>query len=403
MFDQWVGLPVAAMTAISPILRLVLQALGPTDRKPRRDLIDGIEAITSAIIANLMVLLRDRSPGSRLVIEMERRKRTRYDRPGLRKLPQVIGVLEKAGFIIRHPAVFRQLRTTLEATASLKAFLATHRSDLADIIRVEGEEAIVLTARPNERRIGGRKQANLLVDYEDTEETVRLRAEMEEVNRFLASRSIALEGGPQPPFRLRRLFTLRSEDDPVVFNLHGRLYGGFWMNLDAEERHRIRIDGEPIADLDYASMFPRLAYHHVGREPPQGDLYAIPGLEHHRDGAKAALSALLSYSAKMKSLPPRVKKKLPPGWTASRVRQAFADYHPDLVPLFGRDFAMDLMFTESRILLATLRRLMARNIAALPMHDGIMVPRSRSDQAMTAMLEASREIVGISLPVAIKG
>lgn len=403
MFDQWVGLPVAAMTAISPILRLVLQALGPTDRKPRRDLIDGIEAITSAIIANLLVLHRNRSPGSRLIVEMERRKRTRYDRPGLRKLPEVVGVLEKAGFIVRHPAVFRQRRTTIEATPSLKAFLVTHRAALADIIRAEGEETIMLTARPKVRRIGSRKQANLLVDYKDAEETFRLRAEMEEVNSFLASRSIILEGSPQPPFRLRRLFTLRIEDDPVAFNLHGRLYGGFWMNLDAEERHRIRIDGEPIADLDFASMFPRLAYHRVGREPPQGDLYAIPGLEHHRDGAKAALSALLSYSTEMKSLPPRVKKKLPPGWTASRVRQAFADFHPDLAPLFGRDFAMDLMFTESRILLATLRRLMAHNIAALPMHDGIMVPRSRSDKAMTAMTDASREIIGTPLPVTIKG
>lgn len=403
MFDQWAGLSVSAMANISPILRLVLQALGPTDRRPRRDLIEGIEAIVSAIIANLMVLHLDRPPGSHLVIEMERRKRTRYDRPGLRKLPEVVGVLEKAGFIMRHPSVFRQRRTTIEATLSLKAFLVTHRAGLADIVRAEGEEVVVLTARPDMRRIGGRKQANLLVDYKDTEETVRLRAEMEEVNSFLASRQIVLEGSPQPSFHLRRLFTLRSEDDPAAFNLHGRLYGGFWMNLDADERHRIRFDGEPIADLDFASMFPRLAYHHVRREPPQGDLYAIPGLEHHRDGAKAALSALLSYSAKMKSLPPRVKKKLPPGWTASRVRQAFADYHPDLVPLFGRDFPMDLMFTESRILLATLRRLMARNIAALPMHDGIMVPRSRSDQAMTAMLEASREIVGISLPVAIKG
>jgi hypothetical protein len=175
------------------------------------------------------------------------------------------------------------------------------------------------------------------------------------------------------------------------------------MTLKSTMRHRLRIDGEPITDLDFSSMFPRLAYRHVGTEPPQGDLYAVPGLEDHREGAKAGLSALLSYGTEMKSLPPRLKALLPDGWTAKRLTRAFAKHHPNLVPHFGKDFGLDLMFTESRILMLALRKLMARGIPALPMHDGMMVPRSHAGPAKPAMEEASEEVVGVRLPVAIKG
>lgn len=402
MFDPWASLSYRLLPAITPILRQVLGELGPRDRKPRADLVAGIEAIVLAIIANLMVLHRDRPEGSRLVISMERRTKTRYDRPSFRKLPEVVRVLAASGHIVLHPSTFKRFRTTIEATPSLRHLLAAAGARLADIVRPPGEEVIHLTARPSVRRIAGKKQPKELVDYADTPESIRLRDEMEGINRFLASHSVTLEGRDLPAFRLFRLFTLRQVNDPVHFNLHGRLYGGFWMSLKSTERQHLRIDGEPIADLDFASMFPNLAYRHVGAEPPAGDLYAVPGLEGYREGAKAGLSALLSYQAEMKSLPTRLKALLPDGWTATRLKGAFAHHHPDLVPLFGRDFGLDLMFTESRILLAALTRLMADEVPALPMHDGIMVPRSKSDLAVLAMEGAALDEIGFALPVSIK-
>lgn len=403
MFDQWATLSGGDLKArADEISREVLEAIGPKDRKPRSDLVKGVSDIVPTIIANLLLLHRGRPDGSLLVVQMERRKKTRYDRQGFRKLPEVVNAMAALGYIIKHDAVFKQKRTTIEATDDLKHALQAPDAPLSVIGRAAGEEVIQLTTRPRVARIGGRRQPKTLVDYEDTEETIRLREEMEEINRFLASRSIELEGAPQPAFRLSRRFTLRHPDDPHEFEFHGRLYGGFWTTLKASERYRIRIDGEPIADLDFASMFPRLAYIEVGREPPEGDLYAVPGLEDHRDGAKAAMSALLSYPSKMKTLPPRLKELLPEGWTARWLREAFANHHPHLVPYFEKDFGLDLMFIESRILLAAMRRLMEQDIPAVPMHDGMMVPRSKVDQAKTAMTKASSQVTGYVLPVAQK-
>ena len=46
--------------------------------------------------------------------------------------------------------------------------------------------------------------------------------------------------------------------------------------------------------------------------------------------------------------------------------------------------------------------LMAEDVPALPMHDGIMVPRSKAAAAREAMEEASEEIAGVRLAVTRK-
>ncbi len=403
MFDQWATLLDSGLgSCTSEITKRVLITLSPKDRKPRSDLVQGIEGIVPSIVANLILLYRQRPDGSRLVVQMERRKKTRYDRTGFRKLPEVVNAMATLGYITKHDAVFKQKRTTIEATANLKQLIQSPAVDVQSIVRAPGEETLQLTARPGTLRVAGKKRPKSLVDYEDTEETIRLRREMAEINSFLSTHSIELEGSPQPEFRIVRRFTLRAPDAPPEFEFHGRLYGGFWMTLRASERHRIRIDGEPIADLDFSSMFPRLAYLAVGRTPPDGDLYAVPGLESHREGAKAGLSALLSYRSEMRSLPTKLKQLLPDGWTASRLRQAYASFHPYLVPYFEKDFGLDLMFTESRILIAAMRRLIDKDIPALPMHDGMMVPRSTTNCAKHAMREASMETLRYPLPTTSK-
>jgi hypothetical protein len=403
MFDPWLTLSPAGQHWTSGYVEAVIRELSPQGRQARSELRKGVATIIPTLMANLMVLHRTRPKGSRLVVGLRHLKKTRYDRKGMRRLSDVLGVLEVTGLIHRKPHKFKQLRTTIIATGRLKHQLVDPAMSLKDVVKAEGEELIRLAARPDVKWKNGRKQPKVPTDYDDTAETRRMRRELEEINNFLAGHTMTMEGDEVPPFRLIRYFLLKSTSDPITFNQHGRLYGGFWMTLKATERHRLRIDGEPIADLDYASMFPHLAYAHLGLKAPDGDLYAIPGLEEHREGAKAAFSALLSYRKEMEALPAHVRQQLPPGWNAKRVKQAFADHHPELSGLFERDIGLDLMFTESRILLAAMRELVRQGIPALPMHDGMMVQASMANEAAEAMDEATKAIVGRSLPVAVKG
>ena len=62
---------------------------------------------------------------------------------------------------------------------------------------------------------------------------------------------------------LKRRFVILP-GQPERFDQSGRLYGGFWQNLKSERRRHIRVRGEPVAVLDYGSMFTRLAYESRG-------------------------------------------------------------------------------------------------------------------------------------------
>ncbi|MFW8740466.1 hypothetical protein [Mesorhizobium japonicum] len=355
--------------------------------------------IVSCIVANLVVMRQGHPKHRRLAVPLRHDTLSRYDRRGFGHLPHVIDVMATMGLVVKHAAHIKKRRTGIEATGELLEALPGATAE--EVGRAEGEESIWLFARTGRNAIG-KKLPFELVDYVDTEETQRLRREMQEINTFLANQQLELQGQRQAAFRLTRHFLLRNATDPHTFHLHGRLYGGFWESMPKALRADLRINGEPIADLDFASMFPRLAYARVGAEPPEGDLYAIPGLEEHRAGVKAGFAAMLSSSNEMTRLPGDVKKKLPVGWTGRKLAEAIGAKHPALVPLFGKDIALDLMFTESCILVAVLLRLARIGIAALPMHDGIMVAAGHCKMAKANMGHLAQASAGAPIPVVTK-
>lgn len=406
LFDPWATSSGPKLSSIAAeVMQAVLEAhskeAGSRVRQPKAEVLERTAMIVSSIIANLKLLHANHRWGQYLALPMKHTALTRYDRPGFGIMPKVVEAMESAGLIMKHPPVTHVRRTGIEATGWLRASLMAPEVHAANIGRAEGEEVIRLSARAGRDQYGNRLPSTL-VDYRDTEETIRLRGEMDEINAFLATQRIEVNGERQAAHKLTRRFLLRSPSDPRAFNLHGRLYGAFWISMPKVQRDSLTINGEPIADLDYASMFPRLAYARVGTEPPAGDLYAIPGLEDHRTAVKAGLSALLSTETEMIRLPHEVKEALPAGWTASRFRDAIAKKHPALVPLVGRDIAMDLMFTESCILVAVLLRLARMGIAALPMHDGVMVQSSNEEAAMRVMVEVAANRAATIIPVVRK-
>lgn len=407
MFNPWADckgryLSDVARVATSRVLEGLSPATDPQRfRKPSAAQRQRIANMVACLVANLANLHRTGTKRPRMAIPMKHEALTRYDRKGFRSLPEVVRAMESEGLVVTYRARPKIRRTGIAAAGWLLRALLSPSNKAGEVGEASGKEVLILAARSG-RGARGRKLPSTLVDYVDTEETLRLRAEIGEINAFLATQRIELDGEPQAAIMLTRRFMLRSASDPHRFNLHGRLYGGFWQSLPARRRPGLTINGEPIADLDYASMFPRLAYAKMGAEPPEGDLYAIPGLEAHRGGAKIGLSALLSAQGPLRRLPADLKDALPPGWTARKFRDVVAAAHPALVTLFGSDVSADLMLTESRILILVVGRLAALGMAALPMHDGVMVALRNAAIAQRIMEGAAVDIVGVTLGTARK-
>ncbi len=263
-----------------------------------------------------------------------------------------------------------------------------------------------------------------LADYVDGPVTDSYRTKVRALNAFLHQSDIAfIDDGLDPrvdPHRrtLTRRFSIFDKEE-IRFDQVGRLFGGFWQSMKKERRKHIRINGEAVADLDYSSMFTRLAYAHLRLTPPPGDLYVIPGLEGHRDGIKLAMNCFLFDEHRRRQWPSDMNHnyetdaeptdddadadKIPPGWTVGKTKKAILRVHPDLEGAWGRGLGYRLMWQESEILIMVLSSLMEQDIPALGLHDGLLVPASKAEIALRAMRRAANAVVGVELPCIVKG
>lgn len=290
---------------------------------------------------------------------------------------------------------------------------------LCDFGRDAAEEVIYLTLK---NRNHGTKQ---LINYTDTPETRRYREEVRALNAFLDAADIAFDDDGQEPQvdpydrTMRRRFVMHPKDKGKGgerFDKSGRLFGGFWQPLKSERRRHIRINGEPVATLDYSAMFTRLAYARIGAEPPPGDPYAIPGLEGYRSGVKLAMNCFLFDGGPRKAWPSglgaeganddeasvTIKAQFPKDWGVGKTKNAILEVHPELSKAWNRQLGYHLMFTESQILIAILQELASRGIPALGLHDGLLVAQSQTEVAREVMTSKAKAIAGGIIPVTVK-
>ena len=83
-----------------------------------------------------------------------------------------------------------------------------------------------------------------------------------------------------------------STTDTPTSGMVGGCWRLVWMDLPkAVRRQAITIGGEPVVELDYRAMMPRLLYAQMGNPTrPERDPYAIPGIQpKHRRGREEAV------------------------------------------------------------------------------------------------------------------
>jgi hypothetical protein len=391
--DDWLVPDGDELQALADQLFDEMEASGPQRSRVRRDAAERRYTIVANLVANFALLTAYHPHGLRLMDQAGNLATLRYD-SGLyskKAFMQVVRMLEELGLVVRQRGCRGGPRTSLEPSERLRACLPP-RGASPRLRRLQGGETIILKART------GRNRPKVLVNYEDTQRTGRMRRQVERINRFLSGHSITLGGQVCPPVHLVRMFLIEAENASHRFTLHGRLYGGQWQYMKREERQSIRIDGEPLVELDFVGMFMQLAYADAGVPAPQGDPYAgIEGLP--REAAKTALSALLCRTGPMIRLPQSLAPELGTVWTGQQLSEALAQRHHPIAHLFGTGAGLRLMFTESQILVAAMLKLVAAGVPALPIHDALLVPRSKTEEGRKAMLVGACSAIGRPLPV----
>jgi hypothetical protein len=361
-------------------------------------------------------------PGGAVAVSLGKHRRSRYaPRPyaPMRRLLEALGQDALGLLDVRwgfRPETGRGRTTTFAASSRLLEM--ARGLTLADFGRRAGGEPIVLRS-PKERmaEYGGDEVADAFelcaatgaqlgeqVNYRDSPEADRLRAEMDRINAALDEADLrldtaALRGLPEaspidPGDRwLRRIFCNGHSD----FRHGGRLAGGFWMGLPkAVRRKAVTINGEPVIELDFRAMMPRLLYAKVGHPfPADQDPYAIPGLPPQcRKGVKKLFASLAFGPTALQRWPQGCAKLFPKGTSREVVIDFLRRHHAPVAKHFGTLVGFELQRAESDIMVAILLTCFHRGIVVLPIHDAALCPASRADEVEQVMLETFKSKTG---------
>lgn len=239
----------------------------------------------------------------------------------------------------------------------------------------------------------------------ETDRTAQLRAEMKRLNSWFAKARIDLldDDGVHTALPFNR--TVRRYFNNGNFMEGGRLFGGFWMGMPREDRFRlIRVDGEEIANVDFGQLFPRLAYVYARQDPGERDIYDIDGIDpKHRKGLKKLMNAALFAKTPLKNWPRETAHLFPEGMKVKTALDAIKARHPAIAPLFSTAAGYRCMFAESTMLVHALARLFRQGITALPVHDSVIVARSRAEEAKAILQRTMLDHVGVpQTPVSIE-
>ena len=236
----------------------------------------------------------------------------------------------------------------------------------------------------------------------------RLVAQMDELNAFIAT--VAIEGT-----ELRGWTRIFNQADHPEFDWDrgGRLYAKpepSYQAMSKEERLRLRLEGEAVAEIDIRSSHLAIVYalkgrcladeidraRAAGQEP---DAYRIGGLP--REVVKAWVTATLGKGAPIgrwaSEAVADVKERAGiclRNYKVKEVAEAVLARHDVLADLSGIDWAR-LQFIESKAIVRTMLRLKRRHaIPALPVHDSLIVPRSAWWVAHRALQEELTAVTG---------
>lgn len=247
------------------------------------------------------------------------------------------------------------------------------------------------------------------------------RDRMRRMNNFLFRQTFAydhmVEGATIPFSGLVRIFNNENKRGPKFEG--GRMYARFsgYQSLQKGLRQGLRINGEPVAEIDVGSCFLAIFTHqNDGKVDPSVDMYV--GCSIPRDIAKKFVGQTMGSQ----KLPRQWAKELKDEWIKDQENAGVAnptklqDAYPiakvraavlEALPVLRRwnDSPIrwgNLFYDESEAMLAAMEDLMEQGIVSLPLHDALIVPVSKVEEAKSAITKAFQAVIGFTPMLKVK-
>ncbi len=278
---------------------------------------------------------------------------------------------------------------------------------LPELLELHPELCAGVEVRPPAELVELRdRQGRKLIDYEDTPFTHNCRNRLATANKVNHRAKITYYDGFER-------YDVQSYVRAIFvggLSLYGRLHTSgarHAQGLSKTERRTILIDGQPVVELDYSGLQPRMLYAAEGiqydRDPYTKVLNSLPGIRDYgyhrlRRYLKTVLLALLNASSLQQS------EKAANFWLyehqeenrylrslgVGRARpwlEAFQKEHEQIAHYFGCDMGLKLMNKDARIALDVVWRFAEQGIPIIPVHDSFIVQDNHAEELWQVMDE----------------
>lgn len=338
--------------------------------------------------------------------------------PIVKRLEEV-GLIDLAKGSYGGPYATTNRTTRIRASVRLQERFRGLKIVRDDIYRLEAEECIVLKDGVS---VG---DGTRLHDYKDTEETNKMRAELQAYNRLLLGSFIDFPSREDTAVQridtygkvfkqaldhhhhfVRRIFSRGS------WQLNGRFYGAWWQLIPSAMRQDIYINDTPTVELDFKGLHVSLLSAEQGVEL-EGDPYILKGLT--LPGVSAVLLRALVKQLVLTALNAKDRKSafqsFRDGWSANHygkgmtneelsfLLDTFIAQHPHLRELVCADQGIRLMNVDSRIAEKVHHHFTQQGIPVLSVHDSFIIDYTRAGELKRVMAEASAAVVGRAMPI----
>ncbi|MBI5520659.1 MAG: hypothetical protein HY916_11460 [Desulfovibrio sp.] len=335
---------------------------------------------------------------------------------------KAVEVLRGGGFIEYHAGFYTKpegRRTRIRATSKLTSLFIKHRFNLTcvellsfDLVQLRGPKvqgmrgaAIDIrrgvhaaSARPHKASVAkiNAGLASAHIDLHLDEETF--------IRHYISRQDGKKPLTPPHPLR-NRLYRVFNEN----FNLGGRFYGHWAQGIPRDLRSCIRIDGEPVVELDYKAIHPTLLYAERG-ESFEGEVY-LPAsyTKEYRPVFKLLMLAAVNavdlnsaFKGARHCIHKVLKHTFPECLKDTWLRPAYEALKTMHEPIGGMFFTragLRLQRKDSKIAELVMLTLLDKGVITVPIHDSFLVAQQHEDALREAMLTCSRAVCGLSIPV----
>jgi hypothetical protein len=394
--------------------------------KPRK-LVPQVHAAIAAFLADLLMARGNEDGAGWLRLSLDKKGFKKPSPVSYRMFDGLRTAWTAAGLIAEHPGYPGKLgfgnpgplfgsMTRFRATPKLLKISEDHGVLIQDVqdhfyIEFEMPSELVQLTRPSGLT-------------RDTAIARGMRSEVAELNAHFATHK--LEGARHIGW-VRKFHGASS--DKYMLNRGGRLYSQppmpatNYQSMPQERRLELRMDGERVSEIDISASYLTIFYAAQGQRIKMDDAYSnIVGpdaldraiVKFWVNASFGNRSLITKWSAKLKK--DFEKRNRENGWAIDSkkypvrlVREKTLACHP-LLGQWGARVAPNmpwsyghLMFSESRVIISTMLRLAREhNIPAAPVHDSLIVPRSKEAIAERVLDEQFTKIIGVKPTLKIR-